>query len=370
MRLIRQWLLWVFLLAQAGLASASEESVLLVYVRADCPHCAQAKAWLPELERSRPGLTVIYRAVDTDTGARDELMSFAHLTGTWPPGVPTFVYRGLLYSGFDTPASSGPEIEAMLDGAAAAPQAGNGIDAGWLGRLSVTELGLPAFTLAVGLLDGFNPCAMWVLLFLLSMLVHLKDRRRMALIAGTFVLVSGAVYFLFMAAWLNLFLAVGLSTALRIALASLALAIAAINIKDFFRPGAGVSLSIPDAAKPGLYARMRRILAARTLGLSLFGVAALAVLVNLVELLCTAGLPAMYTAILAQQSLSPAAHYGYLALYIVGYIMDDALMVGTAVWALSSSKLSVGAGQWLKLVSGLVMALLGVLMLVKPEWLF
>jgi glutaredoxin len=370
MGLIRTGLLWLFLLVQAGMADARAEAVLLVYVRADCPHCAQAKAWLPELERSRPGLEVIYRPVDTDPVARDELMSFAHLSGTWPPGVPTFVYRGHLYSGFDAAASSGPEIAAMLDGAAAAPGAGNDIDAGWLGRLSVTELGLPAFTLAIGLLDGFNPCAMWVLLFLLSMLVHLKDRRRMALIAGTFVMVSGAVYFVFMAAWLNLFLAVGLSSTLRIALALLALTIGAINMKDFFKPGAGPSLSIPGAAKPGLYARMRRILAARTLGLSLLGVTALAVLVNLVELLCTAGLPAMYTAILAQHDLSPAAHYGYLALYIAGYITDDALMVGAAVWALSSSKLSAGAGRWLKLVSGLVMALLGVLMLVKPEWLF
>lgn len=369
MRLLQVLLLLWISMGTAAVAAEAEQ-VLLVYVRADCPHCAEAKAWLPEFERSRPGLRVILRPVDAEAGARDELMSFARLTGTWPPGVPTFVYRGHLYSGFDSPERSGPEIAAMLDGAPTSPQAKDAVDAGWLGRLSVAELGLPAFTLAVGLLDGFNPCAMWVLLFLLSMLVHLKDRRRMALIAGTFVLVSGAVYFVFMAAWLNLFLAVGLSSTLRVALAVIALVIGAVNIKDFLSPGVGVSLSIPDAAKPGLYARMRRILAARTLGLSLLGVAVLAVLVNLVELLCTAGLPAMYTAILAQQSLPPTAHYGYLLLYILGYIADDALMVGTAVWALSSSKLSAGAGRWLKLVSGLVMALLGVLMLVKPEWLF
>jgi hypothetical protein len=225
------------------------------------------------------------------------------------------------------------------------------------------------FTLAIGLLDGFNPCAMWVLLFLLSMLVHLRDRRRMALIAGTFVLVSGAIYFAFMAAWLNIFLAVGLSNALRIGLALVALMIAAINIKDFVRPGQGISLSIPDAVKPGLYARMRSTLHAQTLLLSLAGVASLAVVVNLVELLCTAGLPAMYTAILTQQGLSPAAHYAYLGLYIVGYIADDALMVGTAVYALSNRKLGESAGRWLKLLSGVVMLALGAIMLLRPEWL-
>ena len=96
-------------------------------------------------------------------------------------------------------------------------------------------MGLPLFTLAIGLLDGFNPCAMWVLLFLLSLLVRLQDRRRMALVAGTFVLASGAVYFAFMAAWLNVFLLVGMSAALRLALGGVALAIGARQREGLLR---------------------------------------------------------------------------------------------------------------------------------------
>jgi hypothetical protein len=91
--------------------------------------------------------------------------------------------------------------------------------------------------------------------------------------------------------------------------------------------------------------------------------------VNLVELLCTAGLPAMYTAVLAQQGLSPAAHYAYLGLYIVGYIADDSLMVALAVLALGSGKLGERAGRQLKLLSGIVMLGLGVVLLARPEWL-
>ena len=120
---------------------------------------------------------------------------------------------------------------------------------------------LPLFTLALGLLDGFNPCAMWVLLFLLSLLVRLQDRRRMAMVAGTFVLASGAVYYAFMAAWLNVFLLVGMTAALRVGLAVLAMLIGLINVKDFFAFRRGVSLSIPASAKPGIYARARAILA-------------------------------------------------------------------------------------------------------------
>jgi len=191
----------------------------------------------------------------------------------------------------------------------------------------------------------------------------------MALVAGTFVAASGAVYYAFMAAWLNVFLFVGMSEALRIGLAAVALAIGAINVKDFFALGRGISLSIPDAAKPGLYARVRAILNAEALPASLLAVATLAVVVNFIELLCTAGLPAIYTAVLTQQQLGAAAHYAYLGLYILGYIADDALMVTVAVVALGSNKLTERSGRALKLLSGAVMLALGAIMLLRPQWL-
>src|SRR5690606_5835560 len=269
-------------------------------------------------------------------------------------------------SDLDTPASTGPKLAWLIDNREPEP---TGVDTTLFGAVDVERLGLPLFTLALGLLDGFNPCAMWVLLFLLSLLVHLHDRKRMALIAGTFVLVSGGVYFLFMSAWLNVFRIVGFSDALRWGLGALALAIGAINIKDFARSGAGFTLSIPASAKPGLYARMRAVMQTQALFPALLGVASLAVVVNGVELLCTAGFPAIYTAVLTQQELNPAAHYAYLGLYILGYIAEDALMVAAAVIALSSRKLTERTGRWLKLISGAVMAMLGAVMLLRPEWL-
>ncbi len=134
------------------------------------------------------------------------------------------------------------------------------------------RLGPPLFTLALGLLDGFNPCAMWVLLFLLSLLVHWRDRRRLALVAGTFVLVSGAVYFDFMVAWLNMFLVLGLSRQIQVLLGAVALGIGAVNLRDASRPGGRFALSIPEGAKPGLYDRMRGVLQTRTLSPALSAV--------------------------------------------------------------------------------------------------
>ncbi len=340
---------------------------LVVYVRDGCPHCADAKQFLAQLARERPHLQVSLRAVDQDSAARDELITLSRRAGVWPPGVPTFSLTGRVLVGFGSAADSGPALLAWIDQAATPPP--DQVKSRLFGTLTASQLGLPLFTLALGLLDGFNPCAMWVLLFLLSLLVRLQDRRRMALVAGTFVLVSGAVYYAFMAAWLNIFLAVGLSTPVRWGLAGVALLVGAVNVKDFWAWGRGFSFSIPESAKPGIFAQVRAVLGAQALPGSLLAVAVLAVVVNFVELLCTAGLPALYTAVLTQQGVGTAAHYAYLGLYILGYLADDTLMVTLAVLALSHRKLTEDTGRWLKLLSGLVMLVLGLVLLLRPDWL-
>jgi glutaredoxin len=349
-------------------AAASAGPVLEVFVREGCPHCAEAKHFLAALADERPALRIVYHRVDADPAAREALFRLSREAGIATPGVPTFRVGDRLMVGFDDAEHSGPDVRALLEPAGGAPPA-DAVETAWFGTLSATRLGLPLFTLALGLLDGFNPCATWVLLFLLSLLVRLRDRRRIALVAGTFVVASGAVYYAFMAAWLNVFLAVGMSDALRWTLAAIAFAIGAVNVKDFVAWGQGPSLAIPASARPGLYTRMRAVLAAESLPASLAGVAVLAVVVNFIELLCTAGLPAIYTAVLTAQHLDASAYYAYLGLYIVGYLADDTLMVGAAVIALGSNRLSERAGRWLKLVSGLVMLALAVTMIFRPDWL-
>jgi len=363
-------LLFVFLAlassAQDNIDSESAANTLKVFVRTGCPHCADAKEYLPKFIEKHPEIRLQYLQVDTDPTARDQLIFYSKQSGHWPPGVPTFIYDDRVYVGFPTPIQMEQELLQLiyLDG-----KMRDAIKSDWFGNLSASELGLPLFSLAIGLLDGFNPCAMWVLLFLLSLLVHLKSRKRMAIIAGTFVLVSGLVYYAFMAAWLNVFLAVGMTKWVQVTLAFLAIFIGIVNMKEFILPKKGISLSIPDSAKPGIYARMRSIVQAENLTLALIAATSLAIAVNFIELLCTAGFPAMYTAILAQQELSSVSYYGYIGLYIIGYIADDSLMVTIAVIALSNQKLTQKSGQYLKLLSGAVMLLLGFVMLLKPEWL-
>lgn len=237
------------------------------------------------------------------------------------------------------------------------------------GRVNARELGLPLFTLAIGLVDGFNPCAMWVLLFLLSLLVNLQDRRKILAVAGTFVLISAAAYFAFMAAWLNVFRFIGMLRGVQITLACIAIVIGSIHVKDFFAFKRGVSLSIPESAKPGIYARVRSIVMAENLFAAITSAAVLAVLVNIIELLCTAGLPALYTQVLTMRGLPLWQNYSYLLLYDLAYMFDDGLMVLIVVITLNKLKMQETQGRWLKLVSGSVILAVGLVMLVKPEWL-
>ena len=365
-------LLWLPVSAQTPgtPADTSTPDELHVFVREGCPHCASAKAFLAALgPEDLRGVHVVLRDVSQDEQARSDLERLSQAVGAWPPGVPTFLFKDTVLVGFDDSEHTGRALLQLIQQDGARPAVRDQVETQLFGPLNVNRLGLPLFTLALGLLDGFNPCATWVLLFLLSLLVRLRDRRRMAVVAGTFVLASGAVYYAFMAAWLNFFVVLGLSSTLRMVLGAVALLIGLLNVKDFFAFGRGPSFSIPDSAKPGLYERMRRVMAAPTLGLSLVSVITLAVLVNFVELLCTAGFPAIYTAVLTQHEPTAAGRYAYLGLYILGYMADDALMVGLAVSALSRRKLSERAGRVLKLLAGSVMLLLGLVLLLRPGWL-
>jgi glutaredoxin len=343
-----------------------------VFVRAGCPHCETAKVFLDTLRREQPELRIKFYDIGEDAGARQRLASMVHDRGMSVIGVPTFLIGTDLIIGFRSNETTGADIRALVARnapATAAPSLIDSIETPWFGRLHIKDFGLPLFTVIIGLLDGFNPCAMWVLLFLLSLLVNLQDRFKMALIAGTFVLVSGLVYLAFMAAWLNVFLVIGFSRAIQVALGCVACFMGAVNVKDFVAFRRGVSLSIPDSTKPRFYTMVRRILQADHLPGALVGTVVLAVFVNVIELLCTAGFPMLYTQILTAQQLSAWEYYGYLGLYNLAYIFDDGLMVAIAVVTLSRRKLQERAGRWLKLAGGSLMIGLGIVLLFRPQWL-
>jgi cytochrome c biogenesis protein CcdA/glutaredoxin len=337
-----------------------------VYSREGCPHCEDAKEFLALLAEERPDLEIVIHDVIQDPSARNRLRELRGEHAVNAVGVPAFSICDTLIVGFKDAGSTGVEIRRAVEMESATPAPGSRkIFDAW----DAESLGLPAFTIVLGLLDGFNPCAMWVLLILLSVLVGVRDRRKVVAIAGTFVLVSGLAYFAFMAAWLNVFVLIGWSRPVQVAIGLIALVIGAIHAKDFFAFKRGISLSIPESAKPTIYRHIRGIVRADNISAAIAGTFVLAVLVNVLELLCTAGLPAIYTQVLSTRAESAWAYYGYLALYNVAYMFDDAVMVTIAVVTLHRMNLQEKHGRWLKALSGAVMLGLGLLLVFRPGWL-
>ena len=342
------------------------------FYKKGCPHCKAAEEFLSNLEKNRSGLNIVRYDVNDSHLGRPKFFNIIKLYNIDQPAVPLFHVCGQLIIGFDRPDTTGKQLISLLGTERKRTSENNratGIELPYFGKVNINNYSLPVFTIIIGLVDGFNPCAMWVLLFLLSLLLNLRNRARILIIAGTFVVISGVIYFAFMAAWLNLFLIIGLSRLLQLVLGFIALFIGIIHIKDFFALKEGISLSIPEKSKPGLYAGVRKVIYAESLIMSLIAIIILAVMVNTVELLCTAGLPALYTQILVLQSLSKLQYYAYLVLYNLAYIFDDTLMVAIVVYTLSRTKLQEKTGRFLKLISGSVVLILGIILIFFPDFL-
>jgi hypothetical protein len=347
--------------------------------------------FLQALKREQPALRIVIHDVDQEPAALEQLQQLAKNQGVRAIKVPAFQVGGQLIVGFSDEITTGQLIRGALTqaqipqnqdtsgsceaeqslscdaGAEISTKAAQPFMLDFFGRkLSLDEAGLPMFTLAMGLLDGFNPCSLWVLILMISLLAPMNNRLRMIAIAGTFVAVEGLAYFIFMAAWLNLFLLIGLSRISEIVIAAIALLAGMINLKDFWFYGRGLSLSIPDSAKPDIYARMRRILHAENLTGALIGTVVLAILVQIVEFMCTSGFPALYTRILTLKHLDSMSYYSYLLLYNLAYMFDDVIILGIGVITLSQHRLQEKEGRWLKLISGLVMVGLGIYLIIAP----
>lgn len=366
-----------------------------------CPHCREALPHIERMDAELPWLRLHTHELTASRASVALYVDMAKQLGRDARSVPAFFICERMLTGWDAADGMGAQIRRLAElcrpaasandpavgsvpaaGAGAGDATGAGGKSGGglfpeaaagplsvpvLGNVDAERLSLPMFTLVLAGLDAFNPCAFFVLLFLLSLMVHARSRARMLLVGGTFVFFSGLVYFLFMAAWLNLFLVVGGAPVVTVIAGLVAVLIGALNVKDFFWLRAGPSLSIPEGAKPGLYQRVRGLLNAEHLGTMLFGTVALALAANSYELLCTAGFPMVYTRVLTLQALSGWTYYAYLALYNLIYVLPLAAIVLVFTFTLGARKLTEREGRVLKLLSGVMMLGLGLTMLLRPD---
>ncbi len=394
---VRFWRKLIFLLAASLLAFAplpasaedpwlrtgadgQPEVQLYFFWSLTCPHCTAAHPYIEAIPKARPWVRLHALELSRHPESVRKYEAMARALGVEADGVPAWLFCGEMHVGWDDDATTGATLRQRLDdcrarvlkGAAtaenrsASPGAA-AINLPLIGALDPASLSLPALTLVLAGLDAFNPCAFFVLLFLLSMMAHQKSRTRMLVIGGVFVAISGLMYFAFMAAWLNVFQLFGHLAWVTLAAGALAVFVGVVNVKDFFAFEKGLTLSIPESKKPDIFRRTRGILGAENLPAMLAATAFLAIAANFYELLCTAGFPMVYTRLLTLADLSPAARYGYLAAYNAIYVLPLATIVVVFARSLGARKLSEREGRLLKLMSGTMMLELGALLLLAPE---
>jgi hypothetical protein len=265
-----------------------------------------------------------------------------------------------------------PRLEDMAAGAPPAPSAGivpAAIRVPLAGEVALRDLSLPALTVVLAAADGFNPCAMWVLVFLIGLVAGMRDRRRMWLLGGVFLFASAAVYFLFMVAWLNLLLLLGMIVWIRVGIGLLALAGGGYYLREFFtNPEAVCEITAPERRRRVLH-WLRELARMDALWLALAGIVLLAVAVNLVELFCSAGIPAVYTQVLALSELATWQYHAYLLLYVAVFMLDDLVVFGVALKTLEVTGLTTRYSRWSHLIGGVVLIGIGAALIVRPEWL-
>ncbi len=386
------------------LTAAEKKVVVYFFWGRGCPHCIEEKEMFAGMVKRFPLLTIKDFEVWYDSNNARLFAKMAKVYGIKAAGVPVTFIGEDVFTGFSKrvgedieKAVSGCSSRGCIDPAAkmekaerkrspqpprvsSPPPAGSVAGTGGagerktlavplIGEVDPSSVSLPLITIAIAGMDSFNPCAFFILLSLLGLLVHARSRGKTLLIGCVFVFFSGMVYFLFMAAWLNLFLVMGHVSVITQVAAVVSLCIAAINIKDFFVFRQGVSLTIPESAKPRLFDRMRMLMKSTSLVSILVGTSVLAIAANSYELLCTAGFPMVFTRILTLNDLSTLSYYLYLMLYNVVYIVPLSVIVVVFSVGLGRRKLTEWQGRVLKLVSGVMMLGLGGVLLLRPSLL-
>ncbi len=237
------------------------------------------------------------------------------------------------------------------------------------GEINISKFSLPVLTIVMGILDGFNPCAMWVLLFLISLLLGMEDKKRMWILGVTFIVTSASVYFIFMSAWLNLILFLGFIVWVRALIGILALFGGSYNIKEFFsNKGSGCKIT-GDEKRQKIFQKLKTVVSQNSFWLAIGGIIALAFMVNLVELICSAGLPAIYTQVLALSGLAKWQYYLYILLYIFFFMLDDLFVFFIAMATLQMTGITTKYSRWSHLIGGILMLIIGLMLIFKPEWL-
>ena len=404
-------IVFMFLFIPFGV-NANENVNIYLFYGDGCPHCAALEEYLNN-EYSSDKNVMVYKYEVWNNKENQELWKkVENITGEEAKGVPYFVIGEEVYQGYSAGSTWEKKVDRAIKKAKKNDYNDNvGITLGVVeGKIKeskqdsnssfdpskkeadlsdytkkedapntkldifnttidLKDMSLPVIAVIIGLVDGFNPCAMWVLIFLITMLFDYPSRKKMWILGCTFIFTSAFIYFLFMMSFLKVAEFISGIKILQILIALFALAFGIINVYRYFKTK-DVGCDVVDKNKRRkIMTRIKKIVSNKSFVLALVGIIFLAISVNLIELLCSLGLPVMFTQILAYNNVTGIKNILYIILYIIFFLIDDLIVFFVAMKTLKITAISNKYSKYSHLIGGLIMLIIGILMLVKPEWL-
>ena len=355
-----------------------------------CPHCAQEEEFLKEYLKEEKNASLVKYEIWHSEDNREKLIKVQNKLNNHENGVPYLVIGNKVIVGYSK-GSTDKRIKKYVDNykkdkkyedvvgkilknkkvneIKPTTEEVEEVNVPIFGNVKVKELSLPVLAVVLGLADGFNPCAMWILLFLITMLLNTKNRKRMWILGLTFILTSGLVYLLFMISWLSLASFISKIYLVRILIALVAFIVGFINLNNYYKSrkkDSGCEV-VKNKDRKKIMTKITKITNEKSFILAILGIILLAASVNIIEMMCSIGLPIIFTQVLAMNNLSVGSYAFYMFLYILLFLIDDIVVFVIAMTTLKVTGISTKYSKYSHLVAGIITILIGLLLLLKPS---
>jgi len=367
---------------------ASEKLIINIFHLDTCPHCNDEIAWLKTLDKDKYDInyyevnenkTFYYEVVDkldiVSTGVPLTIIGSDYLIGfsdSIKADIKELInkYEDNDYCDVVDLIKNEEDIKECLNINSKIEYSSSKKTIPFLGKIDVKNTSLPLMAIIMGAVDGFNPCAMWVLIFLITMLMNMKNKKRMWILGLSFLITSSLVYMFFMLAWLKVAVAL-LKTWFQYIVAIVAIAAGLFNLYNYYKTRKQESgCTVTDHKKrKKITTKIRKIVSEKSFIIAFLGIITLAVSVNLLELACSAGLPVVFTQILSINKLSGMQYMLYIVLYILFFMLDDIIVFSIAMLTLKVTGISNKYTKYSHLIGGIIMLIIGLLMIFKMDWL-
>ena len=337
-----------------------------------CPHCADEEKWLQDIKKEYKDYVNFYEfEVWYDENNSKMMEKAKEIFDFSGPGVPFTVIGDKYYSGFSD--SIGMMMENTINdylNTEINDDFNKKIDIPILEKVNMKNSSLGIIAIVLGFVDGFNPCAMWILLFLINMFLGTKDKKKSWILGFTFLVISAFIYFLSMLG-INVIIGVATVGYLKIAIAIFILIMGIFSLRKYLKirkEEAGCSI-VDNRKRKKLVTKVKKIISNKNFILSIVGISTLAISVNLIELACSLGFPMIFTEMLTINNITGISRILYLLLYIFFYMIDDMVVFTISMITLQATGITNKYNKLCVLVSSIIMIIMGLLLIFKPEWL-